>query len=80
MPADDWALGQNLVDVRNEERRAAHGRTTQPSLLTALEPIDPRTLVDRIPGCDAPCICEPTRKDDCGWPFCGWKTHMRDET
>lgn len=22
MPDDDWALGQNLVDVRNEERRA----------------------------------------------------------
>jgi hypothetical protein len=53
----------------------------QPSLLTALEPIDPRTLVDRIPGVDAPCICQPDRplNPDCGWPMCGWKTHLRED-
>ncbi len=25
MPDDDWALGQNVVDVRNEARRARQG-------------------------------------------------------
>ncbi len=25
MPVDDWALGQNIIDVRNEAIRVRHG-------------------------------------------------------
>jgi hypothetical protein len=42
--------------------------TEQPSLLTLLEPIDPTTLVERMPGVDAPCPRELA--DRCGYPFC----------
>lgn len=45
----------------------------QPSLLTALEPIDPREFVERVPGIDAPCICDPERRNSCLWPWCNWK-------
>lgn len=43
----------------------------QRSLLDALEPINPHGFVDRIPGIDAPCLCEEGRQASCGWPFCG---------
>jgi hypothetical protein len=50
--------------------------TVQPSLLTLLDPINPRTIIDRIPGLDAPCICNPDRKESCGFPFCNWSQHL----
>lgn len=32
------------------------------------QPVDTRTLVDRIPGtADAPCLCG---RDECAWPWC----------
>jgi hypothetical protein len=45
----------------------------QESLLTALEPINPRGFVTRMPGIDAPCICQ---RRPCGWPFCFWNHHL----
>jgi hypothetical protein len=50
--------------------------TVQPSLLTLLDPINPQTIIDRIPGLDAPCICNPDCPRQCGFPFCTWNQHL----
>jgi hypothetical protein len=36
------------------------------------QPIDPRDQVTRLPGVDAPCLCEEPPQD-CMYPFCNWK-------
>ena len=42
---------------------------TDRTLFDKLEPIDPRTLVTRIPGIDA--VCEAGKGElDCRWPYC----------
>lgn len=43
--------------------------TEQRSLLDALTPIDPSTLVDRLPGIDAVCPDGKT-ETSCRWPYC----------
>jgi hypothetical protein len=43
--------------------------TVQPSLLTLLDPINPRTQIDRIAGIDAPCP-QGKRESECQHPFC----------
>lgn len=42
---------------------------TDRTLLDILEPIDPSTLVHRIPGIDARCEAGLT-ETTCRWPFC----------
>jgi hypothetical protein len=44
--------------------------------LEALEPINPKGFVTRIPGIDAPCIC---RQRPCLWPFCRWNANQPDQ-
>lgn len=47
------------------------GRVTQLPIDAQQEPpINPRTLVDRIPGIDARCEAGKNA-DSCRWPFCG---------
>lgn len=41
----------------------------QPSLLQILEPIQPWTQVDRVPGIDARCEAGHT-ESTCRWPWC----------
>lgn len=42
---------------------------TARTLLDILEPIDPSTQVDRIPGVDAVCEAGLT-ESTCTWPYC----------
>ncbi len=70
MPDDDWALGQNMVDVRNEARMARHGRTLKVDLPTFLGP-DPELalvtapLYDKCDGdCEAICLCDQRTEDE----------------
>jgi hypothetical protein len=42
---------------------------TQPSLLTLLDPLNPRTQINRIAGIDAPCP-QGKRESECQHPFC----------
>ncbi len=64
MPDDDWTLGQNEVDVPNEERMARHGRTLKVDLPTFLGPDPDLALVtaplhDKCDGeCEGLCECE----------------------
>ncbi len=51
-PDDDWALGQNEVDVRNEARKH---RNSTPSRIPYGEPDEPS---DYAPGWDARMTCE----------------------
>ncbi len=65
MPDDDWALGQNMIDVRNEERLWRHGRLDGPPIDALLEP-DPERHLASGPlqpdncDCEALCDCEET--------------------
>lgn len=43
--------------------------TDEITLLSILEPIDPRTQVDRVPAIDARCEAGMTERE-CRWPFC----------
>jgi hypothetical protein len=51
--------------------------------LEPTEHINPRTIVELMPGTDAVCMCGYGLPNafqlECLWPFCGWKDHLPDQ-